>query len=111
MSRLCHNVLVSQQNISSNIPILCIQGESQLVLRFRPNKKKYVYIYLTHLSRMNFPISISRMSPFQILGVLSGIFHFIQILIEHSVSKQWIPWSWSALFAYAPQKGRQASMG
>ena len=31
---------------------------------------------LTHLSRMNFPISIDRSSPFQILGVLGGIFHF-----------------------------------
>ena len=46
---------------------------------------------LTHLSRMNFPISIGRMSLFQILGVLGGIFHFIQILMEHSVSKQWRP--------------------
>ena len=33
-------------------------------------------ISLTHLSRMNFPISIGRMSLFQILGVLGGIFHF-----------------------------------
>ena len=31
---------------------------------------------LTHLSRMNFPISISRTSLFQILGVLSSIFQF-----------------------------------
>ena len=31
---------------------------------------------LTHLSRMNFPISISRMSLFQILEVLGGNFHF-----------------------------------
>ena len=35
------------------------------------------------------PISIDRTSPFQIVGVLGGIFHFIQILIELSVSKQW----------------------
>ena len=32
--------------------------------------------YLTHLSRMNFPISIGRTSLFQIIGVLSGIYHF-----------------------------------
>ena len=53
---------------------------------------------------MNFPISIDRTSLFQILGVLGGIFHFIQILIERSVSKQWRRWSdWSgsALFADA----------
>ena len=48
---------------------------------------------LTHLSRMHFPISIGRMSLFQILGVLGGILHFIPILIEHSVSKQWRIWS------------------
>ena len=45
---------------------------------------------------------------------------FIQILIENSASKQWRSWSdatfcgvwsWSALFAYVPQKGRQAYMG
>ena len=31
---------------------------------------------LTHLSRINFPISIDRTSLFQILGVLGGISHF-----------------------------------
>ena len=31
--------------------------------------------HLTHLSPMNFPISISRTSLFQILGMLDGIFH------------------------------------
>ena len=40
---------------------------------------------------MNLPICIDRMSIFQILGVLGGIFHFIQKFIEHSVSKQWVP--------------------
>ena len=40
---------------------------------------------------MNFPISISRMSLFQILGCLVVCFIFIHILIEHSVSKQWTP--------------------
>ena len=33
-----------------------------------------IFPYLTHLSRMNFPISISRTSLFQILEVLGGIF-------------------------------------
>ena len=33
---------------------------------------------LTHLSQMNFPISISKTSLFQILGLLGGIFIFIQ---------------------------------
>ena len=45
--------------------------------------------------------------------MLGGIFHFIQIQIEHSASKQWRPWPdaavcdvWSgtALFVYVPQK-------
>ena len=31
---------------------------------------------LTYLNRINFPISISRTSLFQILGVLGGTFHF-----------------------------------
>ena len=43
---------------------------------------------LSHLSRINFPISIGKMSLFQILGVLVAIFIFIQLLIEHLVSKQ-----------------------
>ena len=34
-----------------------------------------IFPYLTHLSRMNFPISIGRTSLFQILEVLGGIFH------------------------------------
>ena len=42
---------------------------------------------LTHLSRMNFPISIGMTSLVHLLGVSGGIF-FIQILIEHAVSKQ-----------------------
>ena len=42
--------------------------------------------YFTHLGRMDLPTIISRTSQFPILGVL-GIFHFIQILIEDSVSK------------------------
>ena len=42
---------------------------------------------------MDFPTLISRMNLFPIFGVLGGIFHFFQIFIEHTVSKQWIPWS------------------
>ena len=56
---------------------------SPLLIRTWLNKgRKYCSILqhfwpsLTHLSRMNFPISISRTSLFQILGVLGGIFHF-----------------------------------
>ena len=32
--------------------------------------------FLTHLSRMDFPIFIRRTSPFLIVGLLGGIFHF-----------------------------------
>ena len=46
---------------------------------------------------MNFPNSITRTNSFQILGVLGVFFSFIQIRIEHSVSKQWRPWSDAAL--------------
>ena len=41
----------------------------------------FKYMYLTHLSRMNFPISIGRTGLFQILGVLVVFFIFIQTLI------------------------------
>ena len=46
---------------------------------------------LTHFSRMDLTLLISRTSPFRNLVMLGGIFFFIQILIEHSVSKQWSP--------------------
>ena len=53
--------------------------------------------------------------PISVLGLLGGVF-FIQILKEHSVSKNWRPWSdavWSgsALFAYDSRKGRSSYMG
>ena len=39
---------------------------------------------ITHLGRMNIPISISRTSLFQIFGVLgAGISYLIQILLQH----------------------------
>ena len=38
---------------------------------------------------MYFPILINWTSPFPILGLLGGIFHFIQNLKETSVFKQW----------------------
>ena len=37
---------------------------------------------------MDTPTLDSRTRPFPVLGVLVGIYHFYQILIEHSVSKQ-----------------------
>ena len=41
----------------------------------KKNQNTFLYLFLTYLSRMNFPISICRTSLFQILGVLGGIFH------------------------------------
>ena len=43
-------------------------------------------VRLAHSSRMEFPTPINRTVPFLVLGVSGGIFHFIQILIELSVS-------------------------
>ena len=48
---------------------------------FQPTITFVIYSFrllmcLTHLSRINFPISIGRTSLFQILGVFGGIFHF-----------------------------------
>ena len=42
---------------------------------------------------MEFPTLISWTSLFLFLGLLGGIFIFIQILKEHYVSKQWRPCS------------------
>ena len=42
---------------------------------------------------MEFPTVMNWTSPFPILGLLGGIFHFYSNLIEHSVSKQWRTWS------------------
>ena len=62
---------------------------------------------------MNFPTLISRQGPFPIIGMLGGIFIFIQTLKETSVSMQWKTrsdavfcsvWSSFALFADVPQK-------
>ena len=46
---------------------------------------------LTHLSRMNFPISISRTSLFYIYGCLVVFLIVIQLLIDFLVSKEWRP--------------------
>ena len=51
---------------------------------------------LTHLRRMEFPTIINWTGPFP--GLLGGIFHFIQILKEHSVSKQWRPRMWRLIW-------------
>ena len=49
---------------------------------FLANRSRIFYsISLTHLSRMNIPTSIDRRSLFQNLGVLGGIFIFIQKFI------------------------------
>ena len=64
---------------------------------------------------MEFPIIMNWSSQFPFYGLLGGILDFIQIPIEHSVSKQWRTWSDAALcgvgsgyalFANVPQKGR-----
>ena len=38
---------------------------------------------------MEFPALINWTSPFPFEGLLGGIFHFIQILIEYSESNEW----------------------
>ena len=48
-----------------------------------------IVIGLNPLSRINSPTLINMTSTFPIVEVLGGIFHFIQLLIEHSASKQW----------------------
>ena len=77
---------------------------SDLVLHCLPmsHKKDARLIWANPFKLMNFPISISRMSLFQILGVLSGIFHFyskvhrifcrqtVETLIRHCVLRRLI---------------------
>ena len=59
-------------------------------------------MFLTHLNRVNFPISIDRTSLFQILGGGVGggggwgggwvvFLNFIQKFMEYYVSNQWRP--------------------
>ena len=61
-----------------------------------PRRSKVDPTSLTHLSRMEFPIIIKRTCPFPFNVLLGCIFHFIKILIELSVSKQWGPRSGAA---------------
>ena len=43
---------------------------------------------------MDLPNLISRMNPFPILGLLGGISHFLQILIEHLSRDTGFPTMW-----------------
>ena len=56
-------------------------------------EKKYFQNFITftliHLCLMEFPSLINLTSPFPFKGLLGGILIFIEILIEHSVGKQW----------------------
>ena len=68
--------------------------------------------HLTHLNRVNFPISIGRTS----LGCWVVFYIFIRILIVHSVSKQRRPWSdaafcgvWSGYFRCLPMSQKKDS--
>ena len=71
------------------IPIIYIVISHHTYSYHHGNESEQRYkCLLTHLSRMNFRISFGRTSLFQILVVLGGIFIFIQVLIEGSVSKQ-----------------------
>ena len=56
---------------------------------------------LTHLSRMEFPISINWTSPFTFSWLLGGVFHFYS-----NFNKTFYKQTVETLFAYAPQKGR-----
>ena len=49
---------------------------------------------------MEIPTLINWASPFPFKELLDGILHFIQILIEHSVSKQWRQTFKRAYFSY-----------
>ena len=49
---------------------------------------KLTDLHITHLNRMNCPISIGRTNLFQILGVLVVFLNSYHILKEHSASQQ-----------------------
>ena len=66
---------------------------------------------------MEFPTLIIEPVHFRFKGCLVAFFIFIQILMQYLYNKQWWRWSytmfcrvwsWSALFAYAPQNVHQA---
>ena len=70
-----------------------------------------VKLFLTHLSRMYFPIFICRTSLFQILRVLGGIFHFysnrtffektVETLIRRRIQRRLI---WVCAVCHCPTK-------
>ena len=64
--------------------------QSRIVIQ-PPCYWKYI-IVITHLSRMVSSL-IKWTSSFPFLGLSVGIYHFIQIVIEHYVSKQFKPQS------------------
>ena len=83
-------------------------------------KNNQLLFILIHLSQWNFPFLSIGSDHFHLKGCCVLSFIFIQISIEHSVSKWWRPWSdttccsvWSgsASFAYVPQKGGQVYIG
>ena len=47
----------------------------------------YLFNSISPIKLNGFPTLISRMKPIPSLGVLGGIFHTLQTLIEHSESK------------------------
>ena len=55
--------------------------------------KKIALVYLTHLSRMEFPTIINWTGHFRFKGCTVVFYIFIQISIKYSVSKQWRPLS------------------
>ena len=73
--------------------VLCLVNVLDIIIilscvAFISQRKKQSFFTLSHLSQMEFTTLINWTSPFQFKGFLCGIFHFIQILIEHYVSKQ-----------------------
>ena len=56
-------------------------------------KNTNLHLKLTHLSRMEFPTVIKWQVHFLYKGCWVVFYICIQISIEHSVSKQWRPWS------------------
>ena len=68
------------------------------------------YVIYHNSSFCSFRYTITQVawtSPFPILGLFGGIFHFIQILNNNSVGKQWKHWSDAAVgnFSELPGSG------
>ena len=119
-SRYNENVSRVNENISRNIEKVTRNNENISSNNEKLAEAVPIEIYSSEPSLLTYAISTKIINPFMPNGfshfyrldelifkfrvVIWYFFNFIQIVIQHSVSKYWRPyvWPWSALFVYFP---------